>query len=450
MNTNKINQTHKETERLKQLAEYNIMDSLTEKEYDEITYLASVICDTPVALITFLDKDRQWFKSKYGVERSETPRDIAFCEHAIGGSDPLIIEDFRKDTRFMNNPLVTGDPHAVFYAGVPLVNEEGYGLGTVCVLDTKPRQLSEAQLQALKVLAQQTMDLLKARKNNRELNLINSSLKSTNKQLSKERQEVDVSLEKIMADHILEIQAQNEKLEKMNRDLQTYTYVSSHHLQEPLRKIQTFVSLIRDRELLSLTEKGDAYLGKIEKSAIKLRSLISNMISYSNIDYNLENKELVLLSEVLNEVKEELSIPFKEMNASLKLLSDGRITVYPRLFYKIMYHLLSNALQYSRKETPTEIMISLSSGTGNLFEDAELVPDRKYYQITVTDNGMGIKPRFQQKIFGLFEQLSPNALTSNNGLGLALVKRMVDKHEGLIQVESIPDKETTFTIYLAE
>jgi GAF domain-containing protein len=142
--------TH-EAKRLKELRKYNILDSLTEKDYEDVTFLAAVICDVPIALISFVDGDRQWFKSHRGLPGSETSREYSFCSHAIEIPDEvMIVEDSRIDERFRNNPLVTGDPGIVFYAGVSLVNKEGFGLGTVCIIDTKTRTLTESQITALK------------------------------------------------------------------------------------------------------------------------------------------------------------------------------------------------------------------------------------------------------------------------------------------------------------
>ena len=157
---------HEELERLKDLESYSILDSLPEDDYDNITSIAAEICGTPVSLITFVDAQRQWFKSHYGTEVQETPRELAFCTHTFANpQDILIVKDLRKDTRFHDNPLVTGEPFVVFYAGVPLVSENGRPLGTLCVIDHKPKELDNNRVYALKALSKQVMSLLKLRKN---------------------------------------------------------------------------------------------------------------------------------------------------------------------------------------------------------------------------------------------------------------------------------------------
>ncbi|GEO05996.1 hypothetical protein AAE02nite_36600 [Adhaeribacter aerolatus] len=122
--------------------------------YDDITKIASEICGTPIALLTLIDENRQWFKSKQGLHIEETPREYSFCAHAIINPDePFIVPDARYDERFHDNPLTTGEPHVVFYAGVPVKDTAGHALGTLCVIDNRPRELSEQKLESLKALA---------------------------------------------------------------------------------------------------------------------------------------------------------------------------------------------------------------------------------------------------------------------------------------------------------
>ena len=147
-----------ETEqRVKDLESYRILDTLPEIEFDNLTHLASEICQTPMSLITLLDKDRQWFKSAKGVDATETPIEQSFCIHATKQINPFIIQDARSDDRFKDNPLVTGFPNIVFYAGIPLVSDNGNALGAFCVADTEPRELTPAQIKSLSILSAQVM-----------------------------------------------------------------------------------------------------------------------------------------------------------------------------------------------------------------------------------------------------------------------------------------------------
>ncbi|GAB3759575.1 GAF domain-containing protein [Spirosoma pomorum] len=167
------------------LRSYTILDSLPEQDYDDITHLASAICQTPISLISLIDDDRQWFKSAHGIEIRETPSEYAFCTHSIQNPDEImIVPDSRQDSRFSGNPLVVGDPHIIFYAGVPLVNPQGFALGSLCVVDNKPKfGLTETQQAALKILAQQVVNMLEMRRSGSALQIQKRILEQRNTEL---------------------------------------------------------------------------------------------------------------------------------------------------------------------------------------------------------------------------------------------------------------------------
>jgi GAF domain-containing protein len=146
-----------EADRLEALRQYNILDTPAEQTYDDITALAAFICDVPIALVSLVDADRQWFKSRVGLDTQETSRDVSFCAHAILGPTIMMVNDATQDERFLDNPLVTSAPGIRFYAGVPLIPSEGMPLGTLCVIDRKPRTLSEYQIKTLEALARQVV-----------------------------------------------------------------------------------------------------------------------------------------------------------------------------------------------------------------------------------------------------------------------------------------------------
>jgi hypothetical protein len=154
-----------EAARLEALEKYAILDTDPEESFDDLTLLASFICKTPIALISLVDGDRQWFKSRVGITTTETPREVAFCSTAILHSDVLVVPDATQDERFRDNPLVVSDPHIRFYAGAPLINEEGFALGTLCVVDQTPRELAPEQKEALEALSRLVLGQLEFRRN---------------------------------------------------------------------------------------------------------------------------------------------------------------------------------------------------------------------------------------------------------------------------------------------
>ncbi len=174
-----------EQKRLQVLWEYEILDTVPEAIFDDMTDLAARICRAPMAMISLVDEDRQWFKARIGVSHRETAREIAFCAHAIMQDDLFIVEDAAKDPRFANNPLVTTDPKIRFYAGAPLITPDGYALGTLCVMDRVPRRLNYDQQRALQILARLVMTQLELRRHSKELAKMRADWEKSSAELRK-------------------------------------------------------------------------------------------------------------------------------------------------------------------------------------------------------------------------------------------------------------------------
>lgn len=174
-----------EQQRLQALTDYQILDTPEESAFDEIVEVVSIICEAPIAVINFIDRDRQWFKSEKGLGVRETPLDISICAHAILQPGLFIVPDTTRDPRFAANPLVTGEPHLRFYAGALLQSQDGYPLGTLCVLDYRPRELTERQCFALQALANQVMAHLELMQAHREQAELIRELKATRHELAK-------------------------------------------------------------------------------------------------------------------------------------------------------------------------------------------------------------------------------------------------------------------------
>lgn len=180
--------TKNEAARVAALQKYAILDTEPEQAFDDLVLLASIICNTPIALISLVDEDRQWFKSKVGLSISETPREIAFCATAIRQADVFVVPDTLNDERFRNNPLVVSEPNIRFYAGAPLINEEGHALGTICVIDRTPREFGLGQEAALKALSRVVLAQLEFRRN---LMLLKEALTDRTKEEHERQRELE-------------------------------------------------------------------------------------------------------------------------------------------------------------------------------------------------------------------------------------------------------------------
>jgi GAF domain-containing protein len=174
-----------EKKRLKVLWQYEVLDTVPEVLFDDLTELAARICEAPIALISLVDEKRQWFKSKIGTTVNETSRDVSFCSHAIKQSDLFIVPDATKDERFASNPLVTSDPKIRFYAGAPLITPDGYALGTLCIIDKVPRELRPDQKHALGILARHVVSQLELRRRSRELTEVRRESTKARQQVEK-------------------------------------------------------------------------------------------------------------------------------------------------------------------------------------------------------------------------------------------------------------------------
>ena len=208
-----------ESERLAALRRYDILDMPAESDFDDFTRLASQICGTPIATITFVDAARQWFKSNIGLELSETPRDISFCGHAIAGSELLEVPNALEDERFRDNPLVTGEPNIRFYAGAPLITPDGLKIGALCVLDRAPHHLAPAQREMLTLLSRQVVHLLELRLAGQRIKWLNNNLEYLVTQRTEELRESEERFRTLAE----QLRLKNEMLEEdleMARELQ--------------------------------------------------------------------------------------------------------------------------------------------------------------------------------------------------------------------------------------
>ncbi|GAB3995361.1 ATP-binding protein [Spirosoma daeguense] len=449
-------QPAQETNRLLALQSYQILDSLPETDYDLITRLAAQICQTPISLISLVDEKRQWFKSTLGLSIKETPRQFSFCAHAIlNPQQPFLVPDTRQDDRFSSNPFVTGDPHIVFYAGIPLIGEDGFPLGSLCVLDDKPRQLSEAQLEALKTLTSQVVNLLTLRKANYALQLSEQRYRTLTAELE-EQVQVRTQALKLAND---ELHSANKLLRQANDTLHQFASVASHDLQEPLRKIQSFGNLLLSQYADQLGE-GKTYLERMQSAANRMSVLIQDLLSYSRISAIHERRQLISLASVVQAVLSDLEVVIAETGARIEVDALPEVLGDSIQLGQLFQNLLSNALKFSRAPTsiretsgiskPPKIQIRFQ-----LLLAKDLPPSVKptlsaplYYRIDVIDNGIGFEQKHADRIFQVFHRLHGKNEFAGTGIGLAICAKVVSNHGGAIRATSQPGQGATFSVFL--
>ncbi|GAB3018597.1 hybrid sensor histidine kinase/response regulator [Bowmanella dokdonensis] len=388
--------TKDENARLRALYDYQILDTEAEKSFDDLTRLASYLCQTPIALISLIDPERQWFKARVGLEVSETPRDLAFCAHAIHGRDVMEVQNALQDPRFADNPLVTGPPNIRFYAGAPLLTPDGHAVGTLCVISDKPHRLSDEQRQGLHVLARSVISQLELRKTVRRLTQVS--------------------------------QYKSDFLSNM-----------SHELRTPLNAILVCSQLLRE-QLPGITGKPFSdYLEHIHFSAERLLAQINSVLDLSKVEAGKMTLNPVQIApaeyfhrlhSMMSAQAAEKSLLFElELHESLP----GQLLVDMEKLAQILINLLSNAIKFTAPGG------RVSTHVYSLDERLEIV---------VRDTGIGIAPQDQQRIFGRFEQVPGAHAKQGTGLGLAISRSLVELMQGELKLYSEPGVGTQIKVRL--
>lgn len=385
-----------ELERLAALYEYNLLDTLPEKEYDDITRIAADICSVPMSALTIVDAERQWFKSKIGITDTENSRDVAFCAHAIlNPNEIFVVDNPSEDERFHDNPLVTGKPNIAFYAGIPLVTESGAALGTLCVLDNKPNQLSFDQKVTLMALARQIVAYFEVRKLN------------------------------------IRLHQQQEQLRMVNEDLAKFAYVVAHDIKSPFSTIAMGLALLKDKYMEQLDEEGRMFLDMMEERSLLGIQMVNGILEHTQ-SFNKDSiaMESFTLGSLIEETRKLLTIParfeIQVKDPDMELFSSKSVLL------QILANLCNNAIKYNDK-AEGKITISATEQNGR-------------YHFAVQDNGPGIAEADQQKIFELFSTLNVSDRFNNKGtgIGLSTVKRLVEKMEGAVTVTSAMGSGSNF------
>ena len=391
-----------ENKRVHALKEYSILDTLPEKEYDDITQLASQICGTSISTISLIDEKRQWFKSKVGIDVDSTDRTLSFCGHAIVEPDKIFtVKDSRLDERFQDNPLVVGEPHVIFYTGVPLVSPEGFALGTLCVIDDKPKELNQDQLLALKALSNQVVSLFELRKSK-------------------------MMLERLTSD-----------LEVRNKELEKFARVAAHDIKSPLNNISSLTEILLHQYSTELDDDAKMMMQMLDTSSQTLRELVDGILEHSKSDYILtENRSVFNLNKLVSQCIELLDT--RHEYHFTKDFDESLIAVNKVALQQILLNLIGNAIKYNKK-SEVKIKISFSQ-------------DDMYYKFQVQDNGMGIAEKHRSKIFDIFEIVTNEDRfgKKGTGIGLSTVKKLVEGLGGTIQIISVLEQGSTFEFSIAK
>lgn len=399
-----------EPERLKALQSFKILDTEPEEFYDNITRLASYICDTPIALVTFIDDERQWFKSVVGLNGKETTRDEAFCAYAIHQSDIMIVSDPLNDKRFSNNPLVLSDPHIRFYAGAPLRTSDGYGLGTICVIDNKHKELSKEQMQSLDELRVVTIKYMELRRAYIDREKSASEYKA---------------LEGRIGFMLNEIETKNAELQELSKIL-------SHDLRAPLRGISSLADWMIEDHRQELPEEVLEQLELIRERTLKLNNLLDSVIEFSKSSRALLDNKPVAIGTVIQEVIVQSSIPIHfnvEVSGEWPVIKIDRNTIL-----QMFTDIVNNAVKFNDKDY------------GLIQIHSELKDD--FWHFSFKDNGIGIKEKQLEKIFDLFMSTPSVKGETSSGLGLSKVKRSASVYGGDVVAESKPGEWTKITIMI--
>ena len=502
---------HNELERLRALASYEVMDTPPEQGFDELTWLAGVICGTPIALVSLIDEARQWFKSSQGLPLPQTSRDESFCSHAIlQPADVMVVENAAEDDRFADNPLVTGGPNVRFYAGAPLVTPDGLAIGTLCVLDRVARTLNADQSRALRVLAASAMSLLDLRRSVRELQEQRAQLLSTLNTvptaiLILAAPDGQIVLQNRAAEELL-----GTSFQVLNKDGSpsqpkqwgTYRALTGETIQgqelqvvtaagrtvpiylnaAPIRNAAgTIIGAVAGfQDITALAELGrlkDDFVATVSHELRTPLTSIKGSLQLLEADGTLDPDQSELLRVALTNA-DRLVRMVNDILDIAKIEAGALVLVRHRLAVEDLAATAIENVQSIATAAGVALNVTVEPGVRAIFVD----PDRMVQAvvnllsnaikfgprgtavtlaavtrqdggvaISVHDAGGGIPPDRLPGLFEKFTQLHPGSTNQGRGtgLGLSITKALVEQHGGSIEVASARETGTTFTVILA-
>jgi signal transduction histidine kinase len=393
--------------RLNELYDFHILDTPPDEDFDNLVRLASKLCNTPISTISLIDAHRQWFKAKIGIEDSENSRDISFCAHAINQQEIFVVKDARQDERFFDNPLVTGNPEIRFYAGVPLVTNRGNRLGTLCVIDCIPRNITDDEREILATLGKQVVKLMELHKSNYEL-----------QQISKQEN------------------SQRIQLEEANKMQQKIISVIAHDVRSPLHNVKSLLQLIPEKQ--TVPPQIGMYMDMGISQLNNTVGLLDNLVEWGKLQMHTEEcaSKNCNLHDIANDVLKDLQIPAglkkiylkNRIDTKLEIVSDENIIKF------ILRNLVTNAIKFTKEGGITLSAVASSGSIG----------------IKVTDTGIGMSQAILELLFCGQKKISRKGTQNEagSGLGLSLVKGFIEKLHGSIEAKSEVGKGTSISFSL--
>ena len=397
--------------RIEALNRYAILDTPPENTFNNIVRLACSIFQVPIALVSLVDEERVFLKANKGMPGVlNTERGMSLCSLAILTDDVTVFENALKEACLLSNPLITGNFGLRFYAAAPLITSDGYNIGSLCILDKHPRKFSESEKESLENLAAIVMD---------EIELRLSSIKA----ISLKQELLDITRQK------------NEDLIIKNEDLDHFIHSASHDLKAPVSSIEGLVNILNTmlEKIGTIEPEIPKAMELIYESIDKFKKTITDLSEISKIQKASELMTDVDIAEVISDIEILISDLITQSQGSIhKSLKCPNIKFSKINLQSILINLISNSLKYRSERKP---VIWISS---------EVQGD--YVKIQVKDNGRGIERKHFSIIFEMFKRV--NYHVEGSGIGLYLVKRIVDQSNGKIDIESEENEGTTFTVYL--
>lgn len=384
-----------EEERLQSLYEYEILDSLPEKDYDDIVALASFICQTPISAISFIDREREWQKANVGLPSNTSKREESFCAYAILDSQPLIVNDALNDERFRHHPAVLGSIKVRFYAGVPITTPQGFNLGMLCVVDSVPRELEAEKLEALQKLGNQICNLLELRLKNKKLSLT-----------------------------INELNEKNDRIQKLSNMQAKLLYIISHDLKSPLATLQNLLNLLRREDLSQ--EEIMLITKDLQLSLSNASFLLSNLLEWgiNQVRQGKLTLSTFNLYNVVRQVIELFTLIANKKGVEIRNLVDEQacVTADEGALNLIIRNLVQNALKFTSNGSVTLSM--------QVHSDCSI--------IAICDTGVGMSEEVKNKLFNWENRVRKEgtAKEKGSGLGLLMCKDFITQMGGEIWVES--------------